>query len=195
MSVVTKQPFNFTPTFRDKILLRGDKTQFRTIQFPSTKVKKISFKRSAVQVQNSSNDGWGFLKVYVLNGNRVVASTQLSIPSRATKNMSDLTDVVVDSMADSIRVIATRGFLLLSFQEDSSFHIIPELPDANLEASDITSNSMSISWDGTGFTGGTFRVLLSSEEETIEYTTKESSVTATGLTNNTVYKVGLYVES
>ena len=196
MSLVTKQPFNITPNFLNRLRLAGSKrTETREIDFPQTKSTTISFANTKIEVQNTTARRTGYVRVYIKNGNSIVTRKQMHINPLQRRNLSDFGIFNVNSVVDSFVIEGSRADLVFYSIENSSFELVSGLPDPNLEASDVTSTSMSISWDGTGFVGATFKVLLSSGEETIEYTTEESSVTASGLTNSTAYKVSLYVET
>lgn len=189
MSVVTKQPFNFEGS---RLYMAAG--AWKRISFPPTKVSKIRFRESGVEVQNTGSSV-AYLRLYATNGNKSAGQSGSVMlgPWPDKKNLNDVGNMHVDSMVDSLVVIASQR-LTLYFEEDSSFEIITELPSANLKATDITSSSMSISWDGTEFSGATFKVVLSSEEETKEYTTNESHINPLGLSGDTSYVVSLYVE-
>lgn len=155
--------------------------------FPSDKSKPIRFREPGLEVQGGA--GVGYLIISIRNGNRTVGSRSVRVGPWPDKQNTQL-----DSMADSLVVYASKQRLTVFSEEDSSFEIVTELPPVNLAATGITSSSMSISWDGTEFDGVTFKVVLSSAEETIEYQTNESHINASGLAGGTLYEVSLYKE-
>lgn len=192
-----EQRLNFRPNFNKRLLLRGSARQFRTVNFPKTRVKTLDFTNisNSVTIQNSSYSKTGYFIATVKSGNRSLVSKRLFFRKGQTRRFKDFSHISVKNEVDSVRFHVVGSInLVITLDSRAAFKIHEELPDADLQVDDRRSTSMSLSWNGKAFPGALFKVILSSDSHTIEYTTKESFLDATGLNSDTAYKVQLLKE-
>ena len=191
---MSKQPLNFQPNLNGRLLLRGRLRHFRKVNFPKTQVKNLEFFEvpESVKIQNASNKT-GYLVATVSNGNRSLTSKRLFFRQGQTRKFRDFSRISVNKEADSVRFQVVGDIsLVITLDRRAAFAVVEDLPEAGLRVDDIRSTSMSISWKGKEFPGTLFRVVLTSPQDTKEYTTSESSLHATGLRHDTAYKVQLF---
>ena len=188
-----KQTLDFEPNFSGKLLLRHG--EFRRVSFPKSETKTISFRGipSSVKVQNSSNVNTGYFKVVVYNGLKAVTSRTLYLRKRQVRKLSDFGTVNVNSEADNVRFYVFGNIQgIITLDDGAAFEVEEDLPETDLRVEDVRSTSMTISWKGEEFPDTLFRVVLSSLHDTKEFTTYNDSLHATGLRDDTAYKVQLY---
>lgn len=193
---MSKQLLNFQPNFfKGRLYLRGKLKHSRQVDFPKTHVKDLEFFEipQAVTIQNASQTTLGYLKATVSNGNKSLVSKTLLLRGGQKRNFSDFGRIPVNKEADGVRFSAIgKTDFIITLDESAAFTVVEDLPEADLRVDDIRSTSMSISWNGEKFPETLFKVVLTSPQDTKEYTTSKSILHATGLRDDTAYKVQLF---